>query len=212
MQDELWDYAMQMSKPESELLSRLNRDTHLHVMHPRMLSGHLQGALLAMLSQMIQPKRILEIGTYTGYSCICLAKGLQPQGEIITIEHDPELKEMCDAYIKEAGISEQVSLLTGEAIEVLSGLYGPFDLCFLDADKRDYPALFPIIMDLTRPGGYIIADNVLWSGKVLSPPASGDKDTRGLQEFNLMVKNDQRADNVLLPFDDGLMLIRKKLS
>jgi len=211
MTDELWEYAERMSKPESAVLSKLNRDTHLHIMHPRMLSGHIQGAFLSMLSRMIKPERILEIGTYTGYSCICLADGLQPGGEIITIEHDPELREMAESYLSEAGILSSVRLLTGEATEIIAGLQGPFDLCFLDADKRDYPALYPLLMGLTRPGGYIIADNVLWSGKVLEPAASGDRDTRGLQEFNLMVRNDQNADNVCLPFDDGVMIIRKIL-
>jgi caffeoyl-CoA O-methyltransferase len=211
MNDDLWEYAQAMSKPESSVLSRLNRDTHLHVMHPRMLSGHIPGALLSLLSQMIQPQRILEIGTYTGYSCICLVNGLAPDGEIITIEHDPELREMALAYFDEAGILPQVQLLNGEAAAILSGLDGPFDLCFLDADKRDYTILYPLIMERLRPGGFLIADNVLWSGKVLEVAASGDKDTKGLQEFNLMVRNDERADNVLLPFHDGLMLIRKKI-
>lgn len=210
MEDELWEYAMQMSKPESELLSRLNRDTHLHVMHPRMLSGHIPGALLSMLSQMIQPKSILEVGTFTGYSCICLAKGLADDGKIITIEHDPELREMAEEYFSEAGILSKITMITGEAVEAIGHLNGPFDLCFLDADKRDYPEIYPLLMERLCAGGYIIADNVLWSGKVLTSPASGDRDTKGLQEFNLMVRNDERADNVLLPFHDGIMLIRKK--
>lgn len=210
MQEELWEYAERMSKPEPELLKRLNRDTHLHIMHPRMLSGHLPGAFLSMISLMIQPERILEIGTYTGYSCICLARGLKENGEMVTIEHDPELHEMAQSYIAEAGLSGKVQLLTGEAAAILPTVRGPFDLCFLDADKRDYPELYPLLMDLTRPGGYILADNVLWSGKILTSPASGDKDTRGLQQFNLMVRNDERAENVVLPFHDGLNIIRKR--
>jgi predicted O-methyltransferase YrrM len=209
LDEALFEYAEQMSSDEPELLRRLNRDTHLHVMHPRMLSGHIQGAFLSMLSHMIRPKRILEIGTYTGYSAICMHGGLQEGGEIITIEHDPELREMAEAYFSEAGIAASIRLINGEAEEVIASLEGEFDLCFLDADKRDYPKLYPLLMQRTRIGGYIIADNVLWSGKILKPPASGDRDTRGLQEFNLMVKKDQRADNLLLPFDDGLMMIRK---
>lgn len=209
MNEDLWAYAEAMSKPESELLARLNRDTHLHVMHPRMLSGHLQGAFLRTISCWIRPRRILEIGTYTGYSTLCLADGLTEGGELISVEHDPERVEFAARYIAEAGKQQQIRLITGEAGAVLKDLEGAFELCFLDADKRDYPALYPIIMALLAPGGTLVADNVLWSGKVLRPPASGDHDTRGLLEFNKMVREDPRVDNLLLPLDDGFMIVRK---
>jgi len=209
MNEDLWEYAERMSTPEPELLARLNRDTHLHVMHPRMLSGHLQGALLRMISGWIRPKRILEIGTYTAYSSLCLAAGLTRGGELVTIEHDPERVEFAERYIAEAGLQQSIRIITGEATDVLREMEDFYDLCFLDADKRDYPALYPLIMARLNPGGTLIADNVLWSGKILVPPASGDYDTRGLLDFNRMVRDDPEVENLLLPFDDGLMIVRK---
>lgn len=209
MNEDLWEYAERMSTPEPELLARLNRDTHLHVMHPRMLSGHLQGALLRMISGWIRPKRILEIGTYTAYSSLCLAAGLTRGGELVTIEHDPERVEFAERYIAEAGLQQSIRIITGEATDVLREMEDFYDLCFLDADKRDYPALYPLIMARLNRGGTLIADNVLWSGKILVPPASGDYDTRGLLEFNRMVRDDPEVENLLLPFDDGLMIVRK---
>jgi caffeoyl-CoA O-methyltransferase len=207
---EFLEYAEAHSSPESELLKKISRETHLFVMHPRMLSGHLQGLLLSMLSGMLAPERILEIGTYTGYSAICLAQGLKPGGELITIEHDPELEERATAYFAEAGLASTIRMIIGDGKTVVPRLEGFFDLVFIDADKKDYPGLYLLAMDKTRSGGYILADNVLWGGKILGEAAAADRDTRGIQEFNRMVANDERAENLLLPFHDGLMLIRRK--
>jgi caffeoyl-CoA O-methyltransferase len=209
-EDLVSEYASDMSSPESELLKKINRETHLYVMHPRMLSGHIQGAFLRMLSLMIRPRRILELGTYTGYSAICLAQGLQPGGELITIEHDPELEERASGYFREAGLNHCIRMITGEAITILQGLDGQFDLVFLDADKKDYPALYETLIEKTTSGGFIIVDNVLWGGKIFQPIAGSDKDSRGIAEFNKMAAADPGTENVLLPLHDGLMLIRKK--
>jgi predicted O-methyltransferase YrrM len=207
--DTLESYAEAHSSPEDALLQRINRETHLYVMHPRMLSGHLQGALLKMIACMLRPQRILEIGTYTGYSAICLSQGLAEVGELITIEHDPELEERASGYFKEAGLQNRIKMIIGEAGDIIPSLSGSFDLVFIDADKRDYPALYSLAMEKVQVGGFILADNVLWAGKVLNEPASNDYDTRGIQEFNQLVLNDKRAENLLLPFHDGLMMIRK---
>jgi caffeoyl-CoA O-methyltransferase len=209
-EDQLQEYAAAFSKPEMELLKKINRETHLHVMHPRMLSGHVLGAFLRMMSTMIKPARILEIGMYTGYSAICLAGGLLPGGEIITIEHDPELEEIASGYFREAGLEKQIRIQIGEAVSVIPKLKGMFDLVFIDADKRDYPDIYKLTIEKTCQGGYIIADNVLWGGKVFDEVRESDHDTQGIMKFNEIVRNDERVDNVLLPFRDGIMLIRKK--
>ncbi len=207
---EIQDYAEAHSSPENELLKKISRETHLYVMHPRMLSGHLQGLLLSMLSGMLAPDRILEIGTYTGYSAICLAQGLKPGGELITIEHDAELEERATGYFAEAGLASTIRMMIGDGKTLVPGLEGFFDLVFIDADKKDYPVLYQLVMEKIRPGGYILADNVLWGGKIFGDVAAADRDTRGIKEFNRMVTNDERAENLLLPFHDGLMLIRRK--
>jgi predicted O-methyltransferase YrrM len=206
----LWEYASQMSKPEPDLLKKINRETHLYVMHPRMLSGHVTGGFLRMISCMTRPSRILEIGMYTGYSAICLAEGLTEEGELITIEHDPELEEIAHKYFVEAGLEKKIHILIGEAISVIPKLKGYFDLVFIDADKRDYPLFYEAVMAKTKPGGHIIADNVLWGGKVIDKTHEPDKDTQGIKSFNERVRNDERVENVLLPFRDGIMVIRKK--
>jgi caffeoyl-CoA O-methyltransferase len=209
-EEQLQEYAAAFSKPETDLLKRINRETHLYVMHPRMLSGHVLGAFLHMISTMIKPSRILEIGMYTGYSAICLAGGLSADGEIITIEHDAELEEIASGYFREAGLEKKIQIHIGEAISVIPKLKGPFDLVFIDADKRDYPEIYELIIEKTRPGGYVIADNVLWGGKVFDKIQGSDPDTHGIMKFNEIVRNDKRVENVLLPFRDGIMLIRKK--
>ena len=204
------EYAEAHTTAESELLQKINRETHLYVMHPRMLSGVIKGSLLRFISRMIRPQRNLEIGTYTGYSALCLAEGLQEQGELITIEHDPELEDRACGYFREAGKDGQIKMLMGEGIEVLNTVEGPFDLAFIDADKRDYPELYERVMEKVCPGGFILADNVLWGGKVLKDAPDADQDTNGMKRFNDRVQKDERAENVMLPFQDGLMLIRKK--
>ncbi len=207
---EIENYAEQYSKPASGVLQRLNRETNLKVLHPRMLSGQIQGKLLQFISQMIQPKCILEIGTFTGYSAICLAEGLIENGTIHTIEIDPELEDFSIKYFEEASTSNKTKLHIGNALEIVPTLKETFDLVFIDADKENYCKYYELIFDKVRKGGFIIADNVLWSGKVLEKIHPNDKDTLGIVAFNNMILKDERIDNLLLPFRDGLMIIRKK--
>lgn len=203
-------YSEDHTSKESEVLHRLNRETHIKALMPRMLSGHLQGQFLGMLSQMIQPKVILEIGTYTGYSAICLAKGLKVDGVIHTIEKNPEHETMAKKYFKEAGIEHQVNYHLGNALEIIPTLNEIFDLVFIDADKDNYLNYYNLVFDKVKPGGYFLVDNVLWSGKVLTKPDSKDIEALGIIEFNDFIHADDRVENVLLPVRDGLMLIRKK--
>ena len=203
-------YAEEHSSKESELLYRLNRETHIKALMPRMLSGAMQGKLLEMLSCMIRPKHILEIGTYTGYSAICLAKGLPTDGVLHTIEKNPELESIAKKYFVEAEIEHQIIYHQGDALEIIPQIKEFFDLVFLDADKENYLNYYHLIFDKLRSGAYILADNVFWSGKVLSTPDQADKETLGIIEFNDFVQQDDRVENVILPLRDGLSLIRKK--
>ncbi len=207
---QLEKYAEEHSSKESDLLYRLNRETHIKVMLPRMLSGAMQGKLLEMLSCMIRPKTILEIGTYTGYSAICLAKGLPADGVLHTIEKNPELENIAKKYFVEAEIEHQLIYHLGNALDIIPQIKEVFDLVFLDADKDNYLNYYKLIFDKIRPGGYILADNVFWSGKVLSSPHPQDKEAIGIIEFNEFVQQDDRVENVMLPLRDGLSLIRKK--
>jgi caffeoyl-CoA O-methyltransferase len=209
--EDLQRYAEDHTSPESELLHKVNRQTHLSVMKPRMLSGHLQGRLLSMFSHMIQPKQILEVGTYTGYSALCLAEGMQEDGTLHTIDINEELEDMVRGYIAEAGLSESVKYYIGNALEIIPTIDATFDLVFIDADKYNYSAYYDLVIDRVRPGGYIIADNVLWSGKVLEKYRRKlDEDTAALLDFNKKVQDDPRVENILLPVRDGLMVARKK--
>ena len=207
LSEDLQRYAEQHSADESDLLKKINRETHLSVLMPRMLSGHLQGRVLSMVSKMIRPKYILEIGTYTGYSAICLAEGLCPDGKLITIDINEELYEKVSGYFSEAGLSKIVDYKIGNALDILPSLKHPFDLVFIDADKANYSNYFDLVIDKVKPGGYILADNVMWSGKVLDPKP--DKDTQAIIEFNKKVSQDARVESVLLPVRDGIMLLRK---
>ncbi|MCI0750898.1 MAG: class I SAM-dependent methyltransferase [Flammeovirgaceae bacterium] len=200
-------YSEQYTSKESELLKQINRDTHAHVLMPRMLSGHLQGRLLSMLSCMAKPKQILEIGTYTGYSAICLAEGLTPDGKLITIDINDELEERVRKYFEASGKTNQIDYLIGDAAKIIPALPGLFDLVFIDADKENYPTYYDLIFNRVPLQGIIIADNVLWSGKVLQEKP--DKDTLAIIEFNKKVASDNRVEQVLLPVRDGLMVIRK---
>ncbi|MBX2967488.1 MAG: class I SAM-dependent methyltransferase [Cyclobacteriaceae bacterium] len=204
---DLLRYAEQHTSPESDLLKHISRETHAHVLRPRMLSGHLQGRLLAMLSRMLRPKSILEIGTYTGYSAICLAEGLAPGGKLITVDSNEELEDTVRAYLKQAGLEQTIDYRIGNALEIVPKLSGPFDLVFIDADKENYHRYYDFVFNLVPLGGYILADNVLWSGKVLQ--SKPDKDTRAIQEFNEKIQNDSRVENLLLPVRDGIMIARK---
>jgi len=204
---ELQDYAEQHTSSESVLLRTINRDTHAHVLSPRMLSGHLQGRLLAMLSQMIRPKFVLELGTYTGYSALCLAEGIQDGGKLITIDVNEELEDKVSGYFKQSGLADKMDYRIGKATDIIPTLKEEFDLVFIDADKENYGHYFDLVFDKVRMGGIILADNVLWSGKVIA--AKTDKDTRAILEFNTKIQQDSRVENVLLPVRDGIMMIRK---
>ncbi len=203
-------YILEHIEPEDPVLQELDRETHLKVVGARMLSGHLQGQVLTMFSKMIQPERILEVGTFTGYSAICLAKGLTETGKLITLELDDELEDMAKKYFNKAGLQKKIIQLIGKALEIIPSLSEKFDLVFLDADKCEYVDYYNLVFDKVRSGGYIIADNTLWSGKVLDSPMSADEQTIGITNFNEMIKNDSRVEKVILPLRDGITIIRKK--
>ncbi|GAB2593655.1 O-methyltransferase [Spirosoma areae] len=203
-------YAEAHTSPESELLHRLNRNTHAHIMAPRMLSGHIQGRLLSMISWMIRPRRILEIGTYTGYSALCLAEGLTDDGKLITIDYNEELEDFARSYWQQSPLNEQIDFRIGMATDIIPTLDETFDLVFIDADKRNLSVYFDLIFDTLRPGGFILTDNVLWSGKVIESVKPADLDTPAVLAFNQKVQNDPRVENVLLPVRDGIMLVRKR--
>jgi len=202
-------YAENHTSNESDLLARLNRETHLKVMIPRMLSGHLQGRLLSMLSHMIKPNRILEIGTYTGYSALCMAEGLTINGQIDTIDLNEELKPIQLKYFNESKYGKAINSLFGNALEIIPKLNYNYDLVFIDADKENYLNYYHQIIDKVTIGGYIIADNVLWSGNVLKNKEDMSESTVSIVNFNDYIKNDKRIENVLIPIRDGLMVLRK---
>jgi len=207
---ELDEYVCQHTEKESEVLAALNRKTHLSVMQPRMLSGHFQGRLLSLLAHMIQPKRILEIGTYTGYSAICLAEGMKPGGKLYTIDVNEERADLVQEYISRSGNEDVIVPLIGDALEIIPTLEESFDIVFIDADKKNYINYYNLVFDRVKSGGYIIADNVLWSGKVIGDQAQLDRETRILDEYNKLIHADPRVQEVLLPIRDGLMIARKK--
>lgn len=205
------DYAEKHTGSESEILRKINRETYTDVLLPRMLSGQMQGRILSMFSKMICPQSILEIGTFTGYSAICLSEGLSENGKLCTIDINEELEERVLRYFQEADIHDKVDYRIGNALDIIPDLEGLFDLTFIDADKENYQNYFDLIVEKTRSGGVIIADNVLWSGKVLGNEIKKiDKDTQALIKFNESINNDDRVENVLFPVRDGLMVIRKK--
>ena len=201
-------YVCEHTANESELLKKINRETHLEVLQSRMLSGHFQGRVLSMFSKMIQPKRILEIGTYTGYSALCLAEGLVPNGKLITIDINEELEERVRGYFAESEYSSQIDYKIGAAMELIPTLNEKWDIVFIDADKDNYIKYYHLVFPMVKIGGYIIADNVLWSGKVIDS-TKNDKDTQLLREYNLMNHEDERVEEVLFPIRDGLMVARK---
>lgn len=207
---ELDDYVCAHTSPEDEVLYQLNRATHLKVMQPRMLSGHFQGRVLSMLSKMIRPNRILEIGTYTGYSALCLAEGLTENGKLITIDVNGQLERLVREFWSKSPLNAKIEWIIAPALEVIPTFTESFDLIFIDADKQNYINYYNLVINHLSPGGYIIADNVLWSGKVIQKEGKIDKDTALLQEFNQLIHNDSRVENVLLPIRDGLMVVRKK--
>ena len=208
--EKIEEYALAFSQQESEVLKKLNRDTHAKVMMPRMLSGHMQGNLLSMLSKMIQPKQILEIGTYTGYSGICLAQGLKSDGRLHTIDINEELEKMVRSFFDEAGLKEKINYYIGNALTIIPTINETFDIVFIDADKKNYAAYYDLVFDKISSGGYIIADNVLWSGKVLDDINKMDADTKAIHDYNRKIHEDDRVEHMLLPVRDGLMIARKK--
>ncbi len=205
--DDIVRYAESHTTPEPDYLAAINRDTQAHVLKPRMLSGHLQGRVLAMISRLMNPKLILEIGTYTGYSAICLAEGLQSNGTLITIDINEELAPRVRNNFAKAGVTDKIDYRIGNAVALIPTIEEELDLVFIDADKANYSNYFDLVIDKVRDNGLILADNVLWSGKVID--GSQDKDTRAIMEFNSKVHTDKRVENVLLPIRDGIMMLRK---
>nr|WP_225986616.1 O-methyltransferase [Rufibacter sp. LB8] len=211
MDPDLQAYAEAHTSPESDLLRQLNRETHLHVLKPRMLSGHLQGRTLAMFSRMLRPRRVLEIGTYTGYSALCLAEGLTEDGVLHTIDVNDELEDMVRGYVEKAGFSQKIIQHLGQAADIIPTLQETWDLVFIDADKKNNGLYFDLVIDRVRQGGFILADNVLWSGKVVEKfRPKLDKDTQQVLDFNQKIQEDPRVENVLLPIRDGILVVRKK--
>jgi predicted O-methyltransferase YrrM len=204
------DYVCLHTTEEDDLLKELNRQTHLKVLQPRMLSGHFQGRFLSMISKMIQPTSILEIGTYTGYSALCLAEGLKKGGKLTTIDKNAELEAFVRNFFEKSAYSENIEYVIADAMEYIPSINQSFDLVFIDADKGNYLNYYKLVIDMIPSGGYILADNVLWSGKVIDEKSMNDKDTKAIMEFNQFVMNDYRVENVLLPIRDGLFLMRKK--
>ncbi len=204
----LESYIANSSENEPELLQELTRETHLKVIQPRMITGHFQGRVLSMLSKIINPNYILEIGTYTGYSALCLAEGLQKEGELHTIEVNEELHQMQRKYFDKSGFGSQIKQHIGDALEIIPSLNQTFDLVFIDAQKVNYDAYFEAVLQKTKPGSVILSDNVLWSGKVVEPLQKSDKATEALLEYNQKLKEDPRVETVLLPIRDGLTLSR----
>jgi len=209
--EQLIQYCQTHSEKESELLQSLSRDTYAKVLNPRMLSGHLQGRFLSTISRLVQPKYILEIGTYTGYSALCLSEGLQKGGKLITIDINDELEIFTKKYIDQAGQSENILQKTGDALQIIPMLDFTFDLVLIDADKLEYYQYFQLIIDKVRPGGIILADNVLWSGHVLEPLDQQDKETKALSDFNKKIAEDSRVHVFMLPLRDGISMIQKKI-
>ncbi len=207
--DKIQNYAELFSSEEPGILAELNRETYVNHLFPRMLSGHHQGRFLSMISKMLNPKRILEIGTYTGYSALCLAEGLAEDGILHTIELNNENEDIIRKYIKKTGNTNRIILHFGEALSIIPEMDETFDIVFLDADKESYIEYFNLVIDKIRPGGIILADNVLWDGKVLDQK-SKDKESVGIRMFNDHIKNDIRIDHILLTIRDGIMIMRKK--
>jgi len=209
MDSELEKYILDHSTPEDEILEDLFRQTHIRFVNPNMSCGCLQGKFLEMISRMISPDCILEIGTYTGYSSICLARGLKPGGVLITVEPNDEISEFTDQYLKKAGVEEMIIRITGRIQDVIGKIDRQPDLVYIDGDKREYMEYYRIAIEKVKPGGFIIADNVLWGGKIIQTDTR-DPQTRGIIEFNEMIRRQENIENLILPLRDGIMLIRKK--
>jgi caffeoyl-CoA O-methyltransferase len=210
LNEAMHQYIAGHTSPEEEVLYQLDRETHLTCLYSRMLSGHVQGKILQMICRMAQPKRILELGTFTGYSAISMALATPPDAIIHTIEISDEREEIINKYIAKADLGNKIVCHFGDAKAIIPTFSDPFDLVFIDADKREYPEYYRLVFDLVKPGGYILADNILWDGKVIDPQCFDEPQTKGILEFNQLVQNDPRVENVIFPFRDGMMVIRKK--
>ena len=204
------DYILQHIDPEPEYLTRLNRETWIRMLNPIMCSGHLQGRVLSMLCKMIQPVHALELGTFTGYSALCIAESLPENGELDTIESDDELEEFILRNFEKTPFEDKINLLIGNALDIIPTLDKTYDLVFIDADKREYEAYYEAVLPKIRQGGFILADNTLWSGKVEEKVHQNDQQTLGILRFNELIATDNRVEKVILPLRDGLTLIRKK--
>lgn len=209
---ELDQYISEHIMPEEDFLTELDRETNLTCFYPRMLSGHVQGKVLYMLCKMINPQTVLELGTYTGYSAISMGLALQEGSVIHTVEIDDEKEGIISKYIEKAGLAEKIICHFGDVKTIIPAIDETFDLVFIDADKREYTTYYQLVFEKLRPGGYMVADNILWDGKVVDPAEKQDAQTRGIIEFNNMVQADDRVENVIFPFRDGMMVIRKKSS
>ena len=201
------EYSRAFSDPESALLKELDRETHALILQPRMLSGHLQGRFLSFISKIQQPECILEIGTYTGYSALCLAEGLRPNGKIITLDVNEELESFTRSFFERSEYAQQIDYRIVDAQHEIPSISGPFDLVFIDADKRNYALYFDLVIGKMNPGGIILVDNVLWSGKIVDAKAQ-DKSTQALRDFNQKCLDDSRVEKVLLPLRDGILMMR----
>ena len=203
------NYILSHIDEEGELLSKLNREAHVRLLRPRMIAGHLQGRILKMLVRLLRPRRILEIGTYTGYATLCLAEALPEEGEIHTIEMDDEMEDFIRNQFDQSELKNKIRLHIGDALEIIPRLEGNFDMALIDGDKRQYCEYYDVTFDKINQGGVILADNTLWNGKVVDEPHSGDKQTRGILNFNEKIKRDKRIEKVILPLRDGLTIIYK---
>lgn len=207
--DNILNYSISKSEKESKLLNDLYRETYLKVLNPRMISGHYQGRILSLISKIISPKKILEIGTYTGYSAICLCEGMDKDGILHTIDNNKELVEIQNKYFKKANLKDKIIQHSGDAKNIIPSIDEEFDIVFIDADKESYPEYYDLIINKVRSGGIIIADNILWSGKVLEKVEKDDQATKSIIEFNNKIIEDDRVKNIILPIRDGLNIVRK---
>lgn len=207
---DLSDYCENNTSAETDILTKLNRETHLKVVSPRMLSGHLQGRFLSFISKLKAPKLIVEIGTYTGYSALCLAEGLTENGKLISIDVNEETSAFAKSFIEKTEYANKIDLILADAKDHISTIKEEIDLVFIDADKKNYLNYYHLVIDKLSKGGLIIADNVLWSGKITMPEKDMDRETLALHQFNQFVQQDNRVENILLPIRDGLMIVRKK--
>lgn len=210
MYDAIEEYICKHIDAEDELLAELDRETHLYHLRPRMVSGHLQGQILKMLCRMVQPHRILEIGTFTGYSALCFAEGMAADGEVHTLEIDDEIEDFTRSFLARSPYGKKVKLIIGDALRIIPTLTNQYDLVFIDANKRDYLKYYEDVLPLVRPGGIILADNTLWDGKVINEPDSRDPQTVGIKTFNEAIASDGRVEKVILPLRDGLTILWKK--